>query len=200
MRNMAIAEWILGLVTSRDRAVTIVGDFAEDSASRSAAGFWFAILRTTASLLWRGAAEKPLLLTGAAFAGLAMDTAGSALMGFLGGILLFVGTWNGHQTPLNSQLNSLLNSQWWTITFTGWELVVSLAIGRVLARLAPGRELPACLTYGIVYTASSVAVMAIFPAGLGASALVWVFLSDAAKRIPVLAGAVWGRHRAAGAL
>ncbi len=53
MHNINIAEWILALVTTRDRAASTVGDLAEGAATRGAVWFWSGVLRTAASLLWR---------------------------------------------------------------------------------------------------------------------------------------------------
>jgi hypothetical protein len=65
----------------------------------------------------------------------------------------------------------------------------------MLARWAPGRELSACLAYWILGSLFSLVMMFVDPGGLGPSALIGVFLIDLLQRTPVLAGAVWGRHR-----
>ena len=57
MRSAHIAEWILALVTTRDRATSTVGDLTEQAAARDAVWFWLSVLRATASLLWRDVAE-----------------------------------------------------------------------------------------------------------------------------------------------
>ena len=71
MHSTHLAEWILGLVTSRDRAASTVGDLVEEASSRGAVWFWSGIVRIAASLLWRGVAENPLRLAGVAFIGTA---------------------------------------------------------------------------------------------------------------------------------
>ncbi len=72
MHNVNIAEWILALVTTRDRAASTVGDLAEVAATRGVVWFWSGVLRTAASLLWRDVAERPARITGLAFFGLAV--------------------------------------------------------------------------------------------------------------------------------
>jgi hypothetical protein len=186
MHSTHIAEWILGLVTSRDRAASTVGDLVEESSSRGVVWFWSGILRIAASLLWRGVAENPLRLVGVAFIGLAVDVLASLLAAALNGLVFFFIARSGHQLQGNSV--------WWTIGLDAPALLLSLWIGRLLARWAPGRELCACLAYGILASLFSLVMMFGAPGGLGVSALIGVFLSDLLQRTPVLAGAVWGRH------
>lgn len=187
MRSIHIAEWILRLVTSRDRAASTAGDLAEEAATRGAIWFWSGALRTAASLLWQGVTESSARITGVAFLALAVDVVTSLLLVNLSAVAFFVAAWSGHKVQLNSV--------WWTIGLEAPPLVVSLLIGRMLARQAPGRELSACLVYAILGSILSFIMMFVSPGGLGLPALLGVFLSDAAQRTPVLAGAVWGRYR-----
>jgi hypothetical protein len=187
MHSTHLAEWILGLVTSRDRAVCTVGDLVEEASSRGAVWFWSGIVRIAASLLWRGVAENPLRLAGVVFIGLAVDVLASLLVAALSGLVFFFVARSGH--PLQG------NSVWWTIGLDAPTLFLSLWIGRMLARWAPGRELSACLAYWILGSLFSLVMMFVDPGGLGPSALIGVFLIDLLQRTPVLAGAVWGHHR-----
>jgi hypothetical protein len=187
MRNIHIAEWILGLVSNRDRAACAVGDLVEAGAQRGVVWFWSRILRIAASFLWRGVAENPVRIGGVAFLGLAVDVAASLLVAAVLGVVFFVAARNGIQVQSNSV--------WWTIGLDAPTLFLSLFIGRMLARWAPGRELSACLAYGMLGSVLSLILMVVSPEGLGFSALFGVFLSDAVQRTPVLAGALWGRHR-----
>jgi hypothetical protein len=182
MRSIHIAEWILGVVTSRDRAASTVGDLVEQAAARGVLWFWSGILRTAASLLWRGVAEHPVRITAVGLIGLAIDGVASLLLAGLTGVVFFVIAWSGHHVHPSSA--------WWIAP----QLVISVLIGRVLARWAPGRELSACLAYGILGSIVSLCADVISPGGLGSSTLFWLFLGDVAQRIPVLAGAAWGRR------
>jgi hypothetical protein len=92
--------------------------------------------------------------------------------------VFFVAARDGHQVQLSSV--------WWRIALDAPTPVMSVLIGRMLARWAPGRELCVCLAYGILGAAFSFMMMFVSP---------WVFLSDVAQRTPVLAGALWGRRR-----
>lgn len=187
MHSIHIAEWILGLVTSRDRAASTAGDFAEEAAARGVIWFWSRVWWTVASLLWRGVAESPGRIIRVALLGFAVDVGASALLAGLSGVAFFVAALNGHPVQLNSI--------WWIIGLHAPLLVASLLVGRILARWAPGAELGACLAYAILGSIISLTMTVVSPGGLGISALLWIFLSDATQRTPVLAGAVWGRYR-----
>ena len=59
MRNAgALAEWILSLVTSRERAAATIGDLVEEEARPFA--FWGSIAWTAFSLIWRDFSVAPL--------------------------------------------------------------------------------------------------------------------------------------------
>jgi hypothetical protein len=165
----------------------MVGDFAEQASARGVAWFWSGILRTAASLLWCGFAENPVRVMGAALIGLATDIVASLLLAGLSGVVFFVVARNGH--PAQS------SSGWLMIWLGAMTLVISVFIGRLLARLAPGGELSACLAYGIIGSLFSLVMVFVSPEGLGLTALLTVFFSDVVQRTPVLAGAIWGRHR-----
>lgn len=183
MRSIHIAEWILALVTSRDRAASTVGDLVEEAATRGAFWFWPSVLRIAASLLWRDVAERPARMTGLAFRGLAIELGLSLFFLALSGV---VGAMIG--SP------GALNSVGWRLFFNAPTLVIPILIGRMLARWAPGHEFAACLAYAILHAIFNVVIMIVFPAGMGFSALLLGILSDAAQQTPLLAGAVWERR------
>lgn len=190
MRSIHIAEWILRLVTSTDRAVSTVGDLVEGAATRGAVWFWSGIFRTAGSFLWRSLAENPMRMAKVACGGLAIDVAAGALVAALTGVIgAFIFEFSGgHLVDVNSL--------WWTIGIHSSTLITSWIVGRALAHWAPDRELAACLAYAIAGAIFSVITDMIPPtSGLGFFAEVGVFLVDAAQRTPVLAGALWGRRR-----
>jgi hypothetical protein len=179
MRSIHLAEWILALVTSRDRAASTAGDLAERAAARGAVWFWFAVLRTAASLLWRDVAEKPARPAVLAFAGLAVLVAVDYLGAALNGAAFFISAYRTGRPP---QLGSI----GWTI-WSSAPLLTSLGIGRMLARWAPGRELAACLMYAILLSIYNLVPLPAFDGGIEVSALLCMLI--------VLAGAAWGRRR-----
>ena len=89
MHSIHIAEWILSLVTSRDRAASTVGDLMEQAADRGIVWFWSGILRTAASLLWRGVVENNARVARLAFVGLAIYVGIDLLYAFLTGVVFF---------------------------------------------------------------------------------------------------------------
>jgi hypothetical protein len=182
MHSVHFAEWILTLVTSRDRAASTVGDLTEGAAARGIIWFWSAVLRTAASLLWRDLAENPAPVIGLAFLGFAVYIGIDLLFDFLSGIAFFIAAEvSGH--PLTPGIIGL--RIWLAVPI----LVSSLLIGRMLARLAPGRELAACLAYAIVASVYNL-VPRFGDNGIFATLLCVLI-------VPV--GAAWGRSRRLGA-
>ena len=182
MHSVHIAEWILALVTTRDRAASTVGDLTERAATRGVAWFWCGVLRTAASLLWRDVAEHPARVTGLAFLGLAVYIGIDLLFAGLSGVAFFWAAMaKGH--PLH------LDSIGWKLWFTAPVLVSSLLIGRMLARWAPRRELAACVVYAILASIYNLVPM------LGDSGVFSALLCI----LIVPAGAAWGRYRRLGA-
>jgi hypothetical protein len=64
MRNARIAEWILSLVTTSDRAASAVGDLMEDVAGHGTLRFWASVLHLAMSLLVRDLAANPVRMVG----------------------------------------------------------------------------------------------------------------------------------------
>jgi len=180
MRSIYVAEWILALVTSRDRAASTAGDLLEGAQARGAVWFWFSVLRTAASLLWRDVAEEPARAVGLSFLGMAILIAVDYLRAALDGLAFFmVAYWTGR--PLH------LGSIGWIIWFNAPMLLTSLGTGRMLARWAPGRELAACLMFAILLAIYNLVPIPIFDGGIAGSASLCMPI--------VLAGAAWGRQR-----
>jgi hypothetical protein len=148
MRKIHLAEWILCLVTTRDRAASTVGDLAEAESAHGVAGFWSGVLRTAAALLWRDIAENPARITVLATLGLAVYIGIDMLHAYeTGGLFYWAIMANGPQLHLDSI--------GWKIWFAAPIVVSSLLIGRMLARWAPGRELAACVMYAIVSSSTT---------------------------------------------
>jgi hypothetical protein len=182
MRSAHIAEWILALITTPDRAASTAGDLTERAATRDAVWFWFSVFRTAASLLWRGVAEHPARLTGLALFGIALYAGIGLLFALLDGVVGFIAAYT-------SGNHFEVDSIGWKIWFAAPVLVSSLLIGRILARWAPGRELAACVVYAVL-----VSIYNLVPALGNNGALTAVFCV-----LLVPAGAAWGRNRRLGA-
>jgi len=147
MRNAQVAEWILSLVTSPDRAASMVGDLMENAAIRGAFWFWIGVLRTALSLLWREFSDDPARTMGLAFRGLLLEIVmfaafvicATILGGMLGAFLSIAGVAAGPH-PVLSWLG------WALAGIVAWGLI-PFQVGRWLARRAPGRELAPCLGF-----------------------------------------------------
>jgi hypothetical protein len=181
MHSINIAEWILALVTTPDRAASTVGDLMESAATRGVAWFWSGVLRTAASLLWRDIAERPARVTGLAFLGLAVYIAIDLAFAALSGVaFLWAAMASGHPPDLHAI--------GWKLWFITPVLVSSLLIGRMLAHWAPRRELAACVVYAIVASIYNLSPML---GDNGAfSAMLCILI--------VPAGAAWARARGTG--
>ncbi|MGA3239625.1 MAG: hypothetical protein ABSG03_25390 [Bryobacteraceae bacterium] len=178
MHSANIAEWILALVTTRDRAASTVGDLTELAATRGVVWFWSGVLRTAASLLWRDVAEQPARVTGLACLGLAVYIGIDLVFAGLSGAAFFRAAMaSGH--PLH------LDSIGWKLWFTAPVVVSSLLIGRMLAHWATRRELAACVVYAIL--ASIYNLVPMLGDNGAFSALLCILI--------VPAGAAWGRAR-----
>jgi hypothetical protein len=196
MHNVPIAEWILSLFVSRDRASSTAGDLAEQSASRGQVWFWAGVFRTAASLLYRGVADRPARMTGWALLGLVMYAGVTDFLHpFLSGIAFFAAaSQTGHPPDLGSI--------GWQIWFVAPMLLAGLLVGRLMARWEPGREASLYVTYAALTVAYGLVQFMVFRAlptsyfyagGGAAPRLDW--LAFAASQLPVLAGAAWGRRR-----
>jgi hypothetical protein len=168
MRNSHIAEWILTLVTSRERAASTVGDLTEQASARGSVWFWSGVLRTAASLLWRGVVENNAPVARLALLGLAIYIGIDMIYAFFSGFVFFLAA----------------NSLEWKVWFATRLLVSSVLIGRLLARWAPGRKLAACVAFAVIISIYDMTPM--LGNNGGVSALLSILIVSAA--------AAWGRH------
>jgi hypothetical protein len=68
-----IAELLLSLFISRERAASTVGDLIENTEERGAWSFWSGISRTVLSLFWGSFASEPYVIAGIGFRGLLLN-------------------------------------------------------------------------------------------------------------------------------
>lgn len=177
MHSARVAEWILGLVTTRDRAASTIGDLTERETDRGALWFWRSVFGTVGACLWRAIAEHPARLAGLAVLGIVVYAGIGLLFAFLDGVVGFTAVYlYGNQL----QLHSLE----WRIWFAAPVISSSLLIGRMLARWAPGRELAACTVYAALVTIYNLA--SLLGNNDGVTAVMCLLI--------VPAGAAWGRH------
>jgi hypothetical protein len=150
MRNARLAEWILSLVTTPERASATVGDLLEDRLHAGALRFWGAVLFAAFSLLWRDVVAHPKRMAVLAVYGVFLELLLSFVAAFVlvvlyGVIALVVSGVNpGAQLRVGvSMPMSVITAG----TIVGWVvgLVAQFQVGRVLAKRSPGAELAPCL-------------------------------------------------------
>ncbi len=126
MRRAQIAQSILELVTTKDRAASTVGDLVEESQAHNALWFWAAITRIVASSIWgdfRAALCKVLVLALVAYP---LSLSIVLLIAGVYGVVLEFATLG--QPPHPSVMR-------------GIELAAAFFVGRWAARRVPGREI-----------------------------------------------------------
>jgi hypothetical protein len=194
MPSLRFAEWILGLVTSRGRAATIVGDLAERAATRGIAWFWSAVLRTATSMLWHDLAGHPARFAGIVLRGLALDLGLVFLFGVLGFVIVaapatgFVPGFTGRGSGVAAIA--------WRLYVAAPTLLFPLIVGRALAHWAPGREVAACVAFATVSAILGIATAIVLPGDVGVPVALWAVTRGAVEdTMLVMAGAMWGRHR-----
>jgi len=136
MRRVRIAEWILELVTTRERAASLAGDLVEDGPGHGVFWFWATVVRAAGTMLWREFASdwKRMLRLGAA--GLIVEYLGMLILLLLvSPILGLMGMAYG-----SGMIPKLISG-----AFGLSAMVVSqFAVGWWMARRTPGRELVPC--------------------------------------------------------
>jgi len=148
MRNARLAESILSLVTTPERASATIGDLLEDRRHASALRFWGAVLFAALLLLWQDVAASPLRMAQLAALGVGLQLLLSVAVAVGFGLLfLLVRTLAGSldmgpewSRRLGVSLIMLLALIRWAFV-----LITKFQVGRVLAKQSPGRELAPCV-------------------------------------------------------
>jgi hypothetical protein len=164
MRNARIAEWLLSLVMTPERAMATVGDLIEATPARHVLSFWASVISTLLSFVWRDLAADPWqlgrLAVRALVLGLVMMFLSVFLFSIVAGTLMVLSgghTWSALGGSAASSVARCL----------GILLVAALQfeIGRWLARRAPGREIAACLAFTVLLSAVGFAGNLVWPTG-----------------------------------
>lgn len=154
MRNAApLAQWILSLVTSHDRAAATIGDLVEEGASPPA--FWGSIVWTVLSLVWSELSSAPLEMFGLAVYGFVIAIVLAASQGVV------VATLVAYVFPVAMPALSV-NGVIGTSLIVGW--VGSFISGILVARRAIDREVAACCAVIILESLVNAAMWGVLPA------------------------------------
>ena len=179
MSNTALAEKVLALFTSPDRAAAIAGDLTEERERRGPAWFWLYVAGTTLAL-WRSAAtDAPLRVLVLAVAGCALFTApvfaGAAAVGLF-------------PLSLGSPVSWVVLSLFW------WG--GALWIGASLVTIAPRRGMVACATLAAAGEALLIAFGAtLLWRGLWSSEFLLFYTTGLVVAVPLVVGGAIARRR-----
>jgi hypothetical protein len=142
VRNSNIAQLILSLATTPDRAATTVGDLLEEADTRGSLWFWSSVLRTACSLCWRDFFSAPLRMLWLGLRGfLAVSFWSVFPLGLVG--LVFT---RPNSSPLMNPLlvwPPLIASEIFGAVWAGWGV----------AKSSKGRELAAAFSVTITVAA-----------------------------------------------
>ena len=153
MRNAHLAEWILSLVTTPERAAATVGDLLEVHAAHGSVRFWVSVAATLCAHVWGDLAAHPIRMSLLGLQGIVLQLLISLALAFGLGLsyalirMVVKGV---------GDLDAQVVSGWgekpapWLLSAAmvlGWlsTLLSSYLVGRILARRSPGRELAPCI-------------------------------------------------------
>jgi len=193
MHKLAVAEWLLTLCTSRERACSIVGDLSEEGHLRGAPWFWRHVAKIAVALVGRDLCSAPLRI--------ALLAIGGYLLLFFQAYwspfgALFLSGW--HSPPVPSIEAYVL----WMAN-VGWRAAIApFLVALLMARLSAGREVASC---------AAIALVAQLPWIFVVAGLLWdgsvteltifemnyfvpVVFSSLSLSLPLLAGAAVGRR------
>jgi hypothetical protein len=131
VRDTDLAESLLSLFTSADRAAAIAGDLTEARAQRAPIAFWVDVVRTLFSLWRRAVATSPLRVLMLALSACAL-LVGPVFVG-IASVLLF--------PSIGSPVNWIALSFFWSAG--------ALWTGAALVSIAPARGMAACASLAV---------------------------------------------------
>ena len=156
MRNAHVAQWMLSLVTTPDRAASTVGDLLEDRATSGPIRFWASVVFTVVALLWRDLAGSPWRMARLAVYGLILQF----LFMFVFMFVVFIGALaargfgsRAFEAPFDPSAIS------GAIAITLFSMASQFQVGRVLAKRSPGSELAACVATTVLGYAVPIAIV-----------------------------------------
>jgi len=212
MRNTHLAEWVLSLVTSRERAVSTVGDLLEEAETRGALWFWASVGWTAWSLAWRDLASSPLRMAGLAILGYSVQFVLFILSVLLFTVATSIMLFASFQIGFDPQ-----NPPAWLGLTSGYPpagalglgatafgvaavLAAEFQVGRLLARRSPGKELAPCVAMTILGALVAL-VLEVVWSGFGFAHAIfstaWCQILFLPFQLPLFAGAVRMRNRRA---
>jgi hypothetical protein len=138
-RTGKMAQLILSLATTPDRAASTVGDLIEESDTRGSLWFWSSVLRTACSLCWRDFCSAPLRMIWLGLWGFVATLEVTFITLFVGSAIL-AGVPN--PVPL----------WFWALEAISCAVASALA-GWEVAKRSKGRELAAAFSVALLFAA-----------------------------------------------
>jgi hypothetical protein len=147
MRRAELAEAILSLAASRERAASMAGDLLEDDPG--AFHFWFWVGRTATAQAWRQLTAKPTALAGIVIRAM-MAELGYSLAACLLYLLLLLAIMSILQVCFHTDIHLSRNSilQWPVL-----DLLVPFCVGRWITRRFGERAAAGSLALAMLHTA-----------------------------------------------
>jgi len=212
LRKIRVAEWMLSLVLTEDRAAAAIGDWMEESDARGSVWFWTCVFRTVGAHVWSEFVESPAEMVWLGLGGFGWNLL--VVTGFMASIFLL--TIMGHHGDIryshdwlwtNTAKNPASPPQMelsWSVQLIWWFLYSArlLQTGRWIARRTPGREIAGCaavalagwMTMALWYVVATILSMRgdNIHAVVSVSSVATLVAHDAI----LFAGALWVRARA----
>jgi hypothetical protein len=181
MRNARIAEWILALVTTEDRAAATVGDLMEVAHGRGVVWFWAGVLGTALSIAWRDVRTEPKKMAWLALFGFVFQFVGGSIVV---GLMSFV--WS---LPFPRRIDVVYQ-------VVNTLVLPSLTIWWLASRYARGREVAFCFAMAAFETTLGISLTGLHLFGV-THLLLFNWPLWAPSLLPLFAGAILARHRRA---
>jgi len=150
-----VAEWILSMTTTSERATATAGDLMQESSARGNLWFWSSLLRTTASLVWRAWTAEPFYLTGLALRAVLLQMMLLAALS-IAALLISVASllssqgWQFHSSGNMVEVSATATGPWPILIGIFSFFVCHYYLGKWLARRAAHREWAAFLSFLIL--------------------------------------------------
>jgi len=167
MRNAHVAQWMLSLVTTPDRAASTVGDLLEDPATGGPIRFWGSIAFTVVALLCGELAASPWRMARLAVYGIILQFLSLfvlILIVLVASLVIGSGA-RSYAPPIDASTST------GAITLALFGVLSQFQVGRMLAKRSPGTELAACMATTIFGYAVPIVIflamqeLAVLPAG-----------------------------------
>ena len=192
-----IAEGILSLVLTPDRAASTVGDWMEETPRRGLRWFWSSVFRTVFARIWSDFTDQPLTMARLGLTGFARNFAVA-----FGIFILFQWLLHGDIRYRHDWIWKMLTvdhakahlSLRWQMQLAVWLLYSArlMLTARWIARSSGGREMAACISVAFAGWMAILVVLEYSPARLTPEAYLLFFAND----IILCTAAIWMRRRA----